>query len=360
MKLSNFSKLTAISNIEKVKENMFYFIDQSTPCKPADEISSVDLSNKSTDNLKNLLNSENSLIKKMSYTDRMEHLAEYTTPERPRVNHTHDTCGQILKGFDLKNKNDFCMTNFKKKVPSQISPPNKCSPFNTENFANHVSSPPNPCRNNALSFSVLFESENSHIKNKKDNLIGLSQRRSEDFTNKLKMIIENKSSLLTHRQSLRNQFFQSFTVDELETVKQNCFEKKFEKIDSSIKIDKQAFKAFLRKKRSQKSKRLQQTFLSDSEQEEECLLKVFPLQCKEDLGQAKKNSRKSYQVYSQEDIGREISKETWFRVQSTSSLMDEKTITIDKSYKQEQAILFDKDNAVQDLGKFLYINPKQK
>jgi hypothetical protein len=360
MELTKLAKLTPFSNIQNVEQNMFDFTLQNNCSKAVDDLTAVDFPNKSTVNEANFFISKNNLIKKMSYTERMNNLPGYTTPKRPKNNILHTSRQKMFKVFEHKNENEFPTQEFKKKLSSKLNPNKTCLLSNPEDSQNYLSKEPSPSKNNAPSFSFLFDSGNSLIKNKIESLIGFPKKRSEEFTNKLKTIIENKSSLLSQTTSLMNQFFESFNDDEVEKINQNYFKNKFNKIEPSLQIDQKTFKAFLKKKKAQKSKHIGKTFLSDSEQEEGCLMEVSPIQCKENLGASMQSWKKPFKIFSLNDLGKEVGSENQFRAHSTRSLVDKKTITNDKSYQYKKEDLCMNEDGIQDLGKFLYINPKQK
>lgn len=200
-----------------------------------------------------------------------------------------------------------------------------------------------------ITFDSLFNKEEIDSKNKK--LTRNNPKRCKNFTEKLNNIIQNKSSLISNTHSLRNNFFESFTQNEIEMINQN----KFKKINSLIKIDKKAFKNFLISKSFKHKKGETKSFLSDSEQEEQHLLKAFPLQKIESANTVDVDERE-FKILDQNEIKNKIDFYSFF--QRDSLQLESKSInkTLHKGYKANQNDLFDSNKSINDLGKFLYIN----
>lgn len=357
MKLSKISKLFAASNTQTNKEGNVNVTNQIS--KIGDDLELNSLHQKSTENRKSLFIPKNNLIKKMSFEERIVSSDVYLTPKKNKKMLYDDSNENISDEADPLNKNKL-LKIFKKKLPSKNNSQMKSWTSNVNQISlgrlNSLNVPSKEPLKKSITFSSLFEDEGDDIKNKK--LIGQTQKRPKEFTEKLEMIIKNKFILRSSTESFRNQFFESFTETELERLHQNNFKSKFQKIMSLIKIDKRALNTFLQKKSlKKKNKENTQTFLSGSEDEEENLVKVFSVQPNQDLNVSEVNLN-SHQILDQDEIEKVV--HCYARTSSDSTQLgsSHQNITSTKSYNLSKDLVSSEDTSIRDMGKFLYVNPK--
>lgn len=338
----NKTKITFESRITTFEKDLTNLQQKSHFYQPRTQLISMKPQKDQLSAKKNNFDDDNVLLKKMSFNERETMISKSSTII-PHENF------QFTKFNEKSNETSkiFKNLNFKNTMIATSLLPQRISLFDNDSVrAKELK------KNQPITFESLFKEEDSQKNTKKFDRI-LNFKRSSQFSEKIESMIKNKTYLRSNTNSLRNEFFKTFTQNEIEVIHQNTFKNNFNRIKSVIKIDKKAFNDLLIKK-SQKPKLDQKkSFLSDSEEEHDHLLEVVAA----DKSQKFNKSQRSFEILDQDEIKNKIDFYSFFTRQSVQSGLKTKSKTLCKSYRMEPKQIDQNDQSVKDCGKFLYINP---